>query len=48
MYSFEDLLDTSVLEALRDRFERFEEMETYNTFCDKMCPYDFAWAIHDT
>ena len=48
MYSFEDVLDCDDLEALRDRFEQCEELNAYNTFCDKMCPYDFAWAMHDT
>ena len=48
MYSFQDVLNGSDLEALRDRFERCDELAAYESFCDKMCPYDFAWAMHDT
>ena len=47
-YSFEDLLDCDDLEALRDRFERCDELDAYETFCDKMCPHNFAWAMYDT
>ena len=45
---FEDVLDRDDLEALRDRFERCDELNAYNSFCDKMCTSDFAWAMHDT
>ena len=48
MYSFEDILDSDDLEALRDRFERCDETDAFNVFTDKMCAYDFAWAMHDT
>ena len=45
---FEDVLDRDDLEALRDRFERCDEMDAFNSFSDKMCAYDFDWAMHDT
>ena len=48
MYSFQDVLDCSDLEALRDRFERCDELDAYSVFCDKMCACDFAWSMHDT
>ena len=41
MYSFEDILDSDDLEALRDRFERCDEIDACNAFTDKMCAYDF-------
>ena len=40
--------DHSDLEALRDRFERCDELDAYSVFCDKMCACDFAWSMHDT
>ena len=47
MYSCEDVLDRDDLEVLRDRFERCDEMDAFNWFSDKMCAYDFAWAMHN-
>ena len=45
---FEDVLDRDDLEALRDRFERCDEMDAFNSFSDKMSAYDFVSAMHDT
>ena len=48
IYIFEDILDSDDLEALRDRFERCDEIDAFNAFNDKMCAYGFAWVMHDT
>ena len=46
-YSVTDILDEADLEASQDRFEKADEIEAYNSFCEKMDPAELACAIQD-